>query len=574
MSQAKTLLEAWNRAYLQVRERIEQSGRDQRWEFDRRPLFDQTNCMAQRCGDLREVTIVLEQFHSIFGQELKAVTGESHHINEVLKRVDALVLPFQQTPVDVWNKNESQITWDQLMSRFREQVGQIEEMAKQFIDRSFMKLRSAEGAFDLLANIGTIGSRESINSQLMSKWGEILNQFNQELDQVAAIFDEHQAAPPLEKNQPPVAGAIRWSRSLFYRIRQTVIRFGTLPEMLSSEHGRVATKNYLTLAKRMREYERVLHADWCRSVDSLAISCMKSHILILESQVLAATHAASPESGAMANGQSVDGFHVLIAQGESKAVESAANAAATLAALKDDGDANRNNVFHENAEYEKLLVNFRAEMHHITKEAKYLEPMGFAVPESALNLALQQEKFYVLVENLEEMLAQYHDVLANLEASERKLLAGHIAALKRTIKPGVTRLNWNSLGIQEFTKRCLVEIGKFSSMVNQIRKNSSTIQQTVEQIARTHLFKRANAASRSKSIETTKRITGTGDAPLVAAAATGDPDARCLSALSPSPLSLALARSPATRPSRRYQRRPAPLLRSLPEQVARRDRVA
>jgi dynein heavy chain len=56
------------------------------------------------------------------------------------------------------------------MSRFREQIIQIEEMAKQFIDASFKKLRSAEGAFDLLQNIKNIKSRESINKQLMGKW--------------------------------------------------------------------------------------------------------------------------------------------------------------------------------------------------------------------------------------------------------------------------------------------------------------------------------------------------------------------------------------------------------------------
>jgi dynein heavy chain len=50
---AKDLLETWSKCYFEVRERLEQSGRDRRWEFDRKKLFEQTNYMAMRCGDVR-----------------------------------------------------------------------------------------------------------------------------------------------------------------------------------------------------------------------------------------------------------------------------------------------------------------------------------------------------------------------------------------------------------------------------------------------------------------------------------------------------------------------------------------
>jgi dynein heavy chain len=90
--------------YFQVREKIEQSGRDQRWEFDRKKLFEKTNYMAARCGDLYEIAEVMEQFYNIFGPELKAVTGDPQQIDEVIKRVEALILPVEQIPFDVWNK--------------------------------------------------------------------------------------------------------------------------------------------------------------------------------------------------------------------------------------------------------------------------------------------------------------------------------------------------------------------------------------------------------------------------------------------------------------------------------------
>ncbi|MEQ2198526.1 hypothetical protein XENOCAPTIV_014134, partial [Xenoophorus captivus] len=74
------------------RAEIEKLGRAPRWEFDRKRLFERSDYMASVCQDLGRVFQVLEEFHNIFGPELKG----DKRVNEVLKKVDDLVLPFQE----------------------------------------------------------------------------------------------------------------------------------------------------------------------------------------------------------------------------------------------------------------------------------------------------------------------------------------------------------------------------------------------------------------------------------------------------------------------------------------------
>lgn len=57
-SEAKKMLHAWKESYLEVRHKIEASGRDQRWEFDKRKLFDRTDYMADICENLYYVAQV------------------------------------------------------------------------------------------------------------------------------------------------------------------------------------------------------------------------------------------------------------------------------------------------------------------------------------------------------------------------------------------------------------------------------------------------------------------------------------------------------------------------------------
>ncbi|XP_057294541.1 dynein axonemal heavy chain 10-like [Hydractinia symbiolongicarpus] len=85
----------WKETYFEVRAKIEASGRDARWEFDRKRLFERTDYMAKICENIIEIAQVIEEFHNIFGPELKSVTGDPKRIDEVLTRVQALVVPFE-----------------------------------------------------------------------------------------------------------------------------------------------------------------------------------------------------------------------------------------------------------------------------------------------------------------------------------------------------------------------------------------------------------------------------------------------------------------------------------------------
>lgn len=100
----KSVLEGWHNTYMQVREKIEVSGRDARWEFSKPMLFERTNYMAEICSDLSEMVEIVDDFHKFLGPELKAVTGDSQvHLPQLI--------PFarlQCTGLCLWHKRGQQ----------------------------------------------------------------------------------------------------------------------------------------------------------------------------------------------------------------------------------------------------------------------------------------------------------------------------------------------------------------------------------------------------------------------------------------------------------------------------------
>ncbi|BFZ18669.1 hypothetical protein BsWGS_21707 [Bradybaena similaris] len=137
----------------------------------------------------------------------------------------------------------------------------------------------------------------------------------------------------------------------------------------------------------------------------------------------------------------------------------------------------------------RYVVDFDLKLAEIISETKYMESLGFVVPELARNVALQEEKYIHYLDGLTRMLTRYHALLASLDHAEDALLVDHQRDLRRKLRPGAKRLNWNSLGINDYISKCEQAIAKFESMVNQIQKNARDINQRLHVIVHANLFK-------------------------------------------------------------------------------------
>uniref|UniRef100_A0A8C0ZLW2 AAA+ ATPase domain-containing protein n=1 Tax=Castor canadensis TaxID=51338 RepID=A0A8C0ZLW2_CASCN len=404
--EAKQTLTLWKKAYFDIRAKIEASGREARWEFDRKRLFERTDYMASICQDLYDILQVLEEFYNIF--------------------VDSLVTPMESLSFDPFCITSSQY-WKYVMDDFKIEVLVIEKEAKNFIDESFKTLRSAEAAFDMLLKFKHIRSREAINRQMMMKFNDILAQYCKEIDIVNKIFVQNLESPLLYKNHPPVAGAIYWERSLFYRIKHTILRFQEVEEILDSERGQEVKQKYLAVGRTMKEYEDRKYEHWKEATEQVLPNLMKKSLLTKETTTV--------ERGAV------------------------------------------------------FAINFSPALREIINEAKYMEQLGFAVPELARNVALQEDKFLRYTDGMQRMLDHYHALVSTLNEAETILLDDHSQELIRVFRSGYKRLNWNSLGIADYITRCKQAIGKFETLVHQIHKNADDISSRLALIEAINLFK-------------------------------------------------------------------------------------
>uniref|UniRef100_UPI0037E7F8F2 dynein axonemal heavy chain 10 n=1 Tax=Semicossyphus pulcher TaxID=241346 RepID=UPI0037E7F8F2 len=433
---AKRVLDLWKSSYFEVRAEIEESSRDPRWEFDRKRLFEKTDYMASVCQELYNVLQILEEFYNIFGPKLKGVTGDPKSIDEVVGRVDSLVLPFESVSFNPFNICRMS-SWKMIMQGFDATVQAIEGEAIKLIDRSFKTLRSSAVAFDMLLKVKLICSREVINNHLITKFNDILTQYCTEVDRINEIFEAHKDKPPLYKNEPPVAGAIRWVRSLLHRLKQTILPF---LEIADSDQAKVVKEKYVEMAMKTLNYEGKKYKDWLRQAETNLPLLMKRTVLVMnpgEKQIKAQRDVPPAESGHM--------------QGV------------------------------------RFIVNFPPEITELISEANSLMSLGLSV--NCQNVALQEHKFIRYCYDLNNLVSSYHSVMDSLSGPKCTMLAQQIKDTTEEIQHGCKRLNWCSCAIPNFISRCVQTVSKLESVVKQIQKNERDIESKLQLMVMANLLK-------------------------------------------------------------------------------------
>jgi dynein heavy chain len=132
-------------------------------------------------------------------------------------------------------------------------------------------------------------------------------------------------------------------------------------------------------------------------------------------------------------------------------------------------------------------VAFSHDLKMIIRESRYLDKLGFKIPEAALNVTLQEGKYQGIVRSLNEKLHEYDRLLSTLSDVDRRLFSSQIDELNNTIKGGFYPLNWTSQRIPSYIEDLSHALERFGSVVSQIHKNADMIDDIVKKISSTLL---------------------------------------------------------------------------------------
>lgn len=530
-SMASAMMRQWKRSYLKTRTDIELFGKSQRWEFDQKRLFQDTEYIAEVCSDLHKIAGVLEDFYNIFGSELKSIINDPAQIDAVVKRVNALAVPIENADFDIFNVFNKE-NWEALTKWFYEEVTYLEDQAKFYIDECFAVLISAENALEMLLKFKNMKTRAAIQQQLLRKFDVIMQQFSKEINTVEHIYQRNKRHPPLLTYHSPMAGAIYWVRQLFHRLRRPVLIFQRIRELKHSETKLIAFSQYLEIAKQMKDFEENKFNTWLEKALSTVTSFMKKSVVrIVRVDRNNLNNFRRTFSEEQQSGRNVQLIHptsktktknadsILSTQeslkhnniisklsAETAYSASSRNVIAQLDA-KTGGDAKGSSLKNGKtsvvssdrhgarakvacAEFTsdailmecqlRFELNFDWEIFEVVREAELMEQLGFELPAALRDIGVQKNRMRTDIDVTEEMINQYNHILDTLDEANVQLLKKLLRDVEKHIQPGVTRFTWNSLSISDYAASCHAVLKNLNSIVDQVNQMETDLDNQIK----------------------------------------------------------------------------------------------
>ncbi|KAJ8924399.1 hypothetical protein NQ315_007195, partial [Exocentrus adspersus] len=491
-SDAQTMLELWKQTYMETRQKIEESGKGDRWEFDRRRLFGGSDYMAIVCKDLLEVATVIYHFKNIFGAELRAIVSDPQSIDNVAKRVDRLVIQIENTDFDIFDANSKE-NWEAIMDLFRKEVRKLELEGMRVIAN--INFRSSESALEMLLKFKHIETRQLIQNKLMLKFDVILDQYMKELLGVEDHFTRNKRHPILCRNMPPHGGAIYWVRLLYYKLKRPILKFQKVEELMKSHLKDQVFDTYLRLAKELKAFEQGKLDEWLEMYGPTMERAMLMDILKLGYstkkrdgfKVIKPAPAQLKETGSFSKGAPLQRSAKMSRPAKVSSNRSISTIMERITA--------KNLTWHEimggatvadlGMQFE---LNFDNALWSCFQSVELLETLNFKLPESIRLVAIRKEKLQQSVNVVEAMVKQYNELVDKLGEEELFLLKHHLRNVELHIQPGLMRIKWSSLGICEYAEECMTLVTNMQTLCTQIEHIDKDLHKRVKNIANSNLF--------------------------------------------------------------------------------------
>ncbi|NXJ23235.1 DYH9 protein, partial [Dicrurus megarhynchus] len=304
---------------------------------------------------------------------------------------------------------------------FQQRVEDIDRRLGTVFTQAFDDAPDLEHIFKLLAMFQNLLQRPVIAAAAADKLPVLLSMFSTALDQARLIYARHTQAglqlgfPPLHKNVPPVAGALRWARELRARIQRPLEHLRHIPRLsLDSAHGRRVVQKCEEMTRLLDRYQEKLYLDWSQTVSEKSQYSLTQPLVRRDPQTKLITINFDPQ-----------------------------------------------------------LVSVLREVSYLRGSG------AGAIPPAAAEIYSCKESFWQLVASLELMGNRYNKVLRTVLEVEYPLVQGQLQDIDLKLKEAEETLTWKMEGVWDHVSGVMGDVCDLEQRVQRAKDNVEEIQSVV-----------------------------------------------------------------------------------------------
>ncbi|XP_068084396.1 dynein beta chain, ciliary [Anabrus simplex] len=243
------------------------------WTFHPKIVFDRFQAFLNRLHTIQGFFDTVTEFMKLERVEIGGLQGRklSARISAVFAEFNEHLAVFGSKTYDVLDPEDLSFVKD--YEAFQARIRDLDRRLASVLCLAFDDCFNLHSVFKLIEIVGTVLDRPLIKDQFTGKYKFIVDMLDKEMkvsEELYAIQMQTFAetgSMPVDRNMPPVAGALRWVDMLRNRMARPINLFKALKHpIVSSPMAEDIYARYEAILDDMRNFEDKLFKDWAAEV--------------------------------------------------------------------------------------------------------------------------------------------------------------------------------------------------------------------------------------------------------------------------------------------------------------------
>ncbi|XP_071954573.1 dynein beta chain, ciliary-like [Antedon mediterranea] len=403
------------------------------WEFASNMVFTRMDAFIDRLDTLQKLFETTVEFSKLEKTEMGGMKGKmlGSMVEKVHEEFQEYVKVFAERPYDGLDPHCQEFVDD--YSIFENQVYDLDRRLGSILCQGFDDCSGLESTFKMLDCYGPILDRPVICEDFEHKYPIILKMYNEELDKSKVIYDNQMRScetsenkPPLHKNLPEVAGALKWAKELRMRLEKPMASFKHIEHpVMQTEDAATIFNKYEEMMELLGKYEVKVYESWTADVDDVCSVNLNQPLVVRNKET---------------------------------------------------------NLISVN--FDPKLVAVLREVKYLTirEEEK--------IPDSAAVIYAKHETLRQYNANLDLTVQWYNKVRETVLEVEFPLIESQLAEIDTQLEKAENSLNWNQEEVWEYIQKTRDHVQDLEKRVQKSKDNIESIKKIMEEWSKVALFER------------------------------------------------------------------------------------
>lgn len=250
--------------------------------FSENFVFGKFDTFCDRLSKIIAMFNLIEDYNHLFERRLEGLLlGEA--LEEAMNTFEEAKVAVLVKKYDYLDHRNLEFNED--FELFMSKTNALKESIASMIENNFDSVWETPQGIRFLIRFEKVSTKIPI-STMNEKYERILKYCEKELDRILRLFKKQRDDPPLERCLPPIAGRIKWCRSLQSHLKELITNISSHPVLANHAITKDLENRHNYAKTFIAEYEQEMTQLWISQDVSVADACLVQPVLIVQNEKL------------------------------------------------------------------------------------------------------------------------------------------------------------------------------------------------------------------------------------------------------------------------------------------------